>query len=176
MAPQSRMRKSICFDTGPMIWGVRGDADEGREDMIERSRVYIQHLQEHGYAIMVPPPVISEYLGGSTKTQFDEARILRRGFMIPVFDTEVAVMAARLFNRDKFEEIKNETGTSKRCLKIDCLIIATAIVNNAERIITDNLREFTSIAEGHIKVDPVPILPKQTIINFDEPGSAEPKS
>jgi hypothetical protein len=54
------MKRAICFDTAPLIWGVRGDASPGQEPMIERARSFIAELTTKGFAIMVPSPVIAE--------------------------------------------------------------------------------------------------------------------
>lgn len=42
---KSGMRKLICFDTTPMIWGVREDADPNDQHMILRTKKYIKKYQ-----------------------------------------------------------------------------------------------------------------------------------
>src|SRR5947209_20458618 len=93
---RSRMRRAICFDTSPLIWGVRKEAEPEQYHMIERTHLYIQHLTDSGFAIMVPSPVVAEYFVGATDTQIHEAELLRRGFVIPAFDQTDAILAVKL--------------------------------------------------------------------------------
>jgi hypothetical protein len=37
----SRMRRAVCFDTTPLIWGVRGESARLQEHMIELTKFYI---------------------------------------------------------------------------------------------------------------------------------------
>jgi hypothetical protein len=85
---KSHMQRSIAFDTTPMLWGVRELDDEHR--MVVHTKKYIQKLESEGYSILVPAPVVSEYLVGATATQFKEAKILRHGFLIAEFDSQAA--------------------------------------------------------------------------------------
>lgn len=71
------MKPAICFDTTPVIWGIREDADDGDFHMIERTKKYIKKISEDGYAIMIPSPVVAEYLVGATATQFHEKEVIR---------------------------------------------------------------------------------------------------
>jgi predicted nucleic acid-binding protein len=152
-----------------MIWGVREDATGADFPMIERTKQYIKKISEDGYAIMVPSPVVAEYLVGATDTQFHENQIIKRGFEHPDFDVRCAELAAMLQRGGIVNEIHEETGTSKSNIRIDAFIIAIAIVNEAEKIVTDNEREFKKLSRNRIEIIGVPFLPEQTVLNFPDP-------
>lgn len=166
---RNRMRRAICFDTTPLIWGVRNDASPGQEHMIERTRRYVQHLTENRYAVMVPSPVVAEYFVGATATQIQEAELLRMGFELPAFTPADAMLAARLQRGGMVEQIHDEFGTPKQSIRIDAFIIAVAINNHADKIVTNNDREFRRLAGGRIEIDVVPELPQQQTMEFAEP-------
>jgi predicted nucleic acid-binding protein len=171
--PQSRMRRAICMDTSPLIWGIRGDATRTQEHMIPRARAFIDHLSEHKYAIMVPSPVIAEYFVGATATQIHEAELLRRGFEHPSLDEASAMLAVTLQRGGKLDEIHEEYGLPKQSIKIDAFIIAIAILNGAEKIITHDVDGFTKLAGGRIAIEDIPDLPKQGLMGFPEDSPAE---
>lgn len=167
----SRIVEVVCFDTAPMIWGVREDADRGQEHMIEITKRYIRFLRSTGNAIMVPTPVIAEYLIGANDTQLRELEILKRGFQHPGLDIAAAVKAAELQRGGTIRSLQDEFQIDRDCLKTDAEIIAIAIMNKATKIITNNERHFKVLARGQIPVSPVPVLPKQSIMpgfQFDE--------
>jgi predicted nucleic acid-binding protein len=153
---KSRMRPAICLDTTPMIWGVREDADNDDFHMIERTKLYIKKISEAGFAIMVPSPVVAEYLVGATQTQFHENEIIRRGFEHPDFDVRCAELAARLQRGGMVDEIHDETGIPKSNIRIDSFIISIAIINEAEKIVTNNVREFKKLSRNQIEIIDVP--------------------
>jgi hypothetical protein len=61
----SRMGEVICFDTTPPIWGVREESRRGQEHEIERTKNYIDFIRRTRKQILVPAPVLSEYLIGA---------------------------------------------------------------------------------------------------------------
>ncbi len=170
---KSQMQPSIAFDTTPLIWGVREDSDPNDSHMIAHTKKYIKKLQSEGYGIVIPSPVVSEYLVGATATQFHEAKILSRGFLIADLDSPSAVLAARLQRGGMVDIIHNETGIPKPSIRIDTFIIAIAILNRVEKIITHNKNEFETIAKGMICIEDVPIIQEQTTMEFDSPDEEE---
>ena len=116
---------------------------------------------DQNITIMVPAPVIAEYLVGATDTQIQELEVLRRGFEIPSLDAPSSTRAAILQRGGIVNEIRAEYGTPRQSIKIDAFIIAIAIENHASRIITNNVREFKKLARGQILVDEVPVIQQQ---------------
>lgn len=170
---KSHMKPSIAFDTTPMLWGVRDQEDEFK--MVEHTKRYIKKLENDGYYILVPTPVVAEYLVGATATQFKEAQILRRGFLIADLDPEAAILAAKMQRGGNVEIIHGEYGIPKQNIRIDSFIIAIAITNGSKKIITHNKEEFEILAEGQpIKVDSVPKVEKPgDMFGMFEEGEAE---
>jgi predicted nucleic acid-binding protein len=143
-----------------MLWGVREMDDE--HGMVEHTKKYIKTLESRGFTILVPAPVVAEYLVGASATEFHEAAILRRGFRIADLDAEAAHLAARLQRGGKVDFIHKEYRIPKQSIKIDSFIIAISIVQGASKIVTNDLREFKVLAEGQpIVVDTIPIVPEQ---------------
>lgn len=169
---KSHMMPSVCFDTTPLIWGVREDAEDEDFHMIHHTKNYIKSLSDSGHAIMVPSPVVAEYLVGATDTQFHEARILRRGFRITDLDARCAELAAKLQRGGIVDAIHDEYGIPKQNIRIDAFIIAIAIENGALKIITNNTEEFKKLSRGKIPIEGVPILHEQQTMEFEEmPGN-----
>lgn len=166
--PQARVRKAYCFDTSPLIWGVREDADPGDEHMIEICKRFIKWITAQGHTIMVPAPVIAEYFVGATDTQLHELELLKRGFEYPALDARSAVLAAELQRGGVIDALHDQLNTTKRQLRIDAMIIAIAIVKQADTIITHNVNELTTLSRGRIKVEPIQVITEQTDFGFSE--------
>jgi predicted nucleic acid-binding protein len=158
----SRMGEPICFDTTPLIWGVRGESDRGQEHQIENTKRYIKFLKDTSKQIIIPAPVLSEYLIGASDTEVHELEVLKRGFQIASLDVASAQLAAQLQRGDKIRAIQEEFGLERQCIKADALIIAIAIVSRASRIITHNERHFKTLAGNRIIISGVPETPEQT--------------
>lgn len=159
--------KAICFDTAPLIWGVREDANRGDEHFIGRTQRYIKWLREQGAIIMVPAPVLAEYFVGASATELRNMEVLRRGFLTPPLNTRAAILAAELQRGSRIQTAIEMTGSGRQCLKTDALIIAIAICNDAEFIVTNNVSEFESLADGRIEIHEVPLIDEQ--LQFDYP-------
>lgn len=159
----TRMGESICFDTTPVIWGIRGESSREQEHNILKTKRYIDFLRRTKKQIMIPAPVLSEYLIGASATELHELEILQRGFQIPSLDLASAILAAELQRGDTIRLIQDEFDLGRECIKTDALIIAIAIQNHASKIITNNERHFKVLARGRIPISGVP----------DVPGSSE---
>lgn len=157
----TRMGEVICFDTAPLIWGVRGDSTRGQESEIEKTKSYISVLRSSHKQIMVPAPVLTEYLVGASDTELHELDVLKQGFQIANLDAASAVLAASLQRGDLARVIHEDFGVERQCIKIDALIIAIAITNHASRIITHDIEHFKVLARGRIPVSGVPASESQ---------------
>jgi predicted nucleic acid-binding protein len=152
----------ICFDTMILVWGVQGAARSAQEEMIERTRRYLRSLQEGNTKIMVPTAALTEYLQGfELEDRKRQLQALERHFVIPAFDLPAAYLAAGLARK-----AGNVKGIPRQTVKTDIQIIATAIVNRAERIITDERAHFEQLADGKIEISEVPTIHEQSAL-FD---------
>lgn len=97
--------------------------------------------------------------------------IINKSFIVVPFDTRAAMKYAEILH-DRFKavlEIAQQTGTTRQKMKLDHLIIASALVNGASTIYSyDNgLKNF---AVGYIDVKEFPPPPpKQHVLDFDQP-------
>ena len=155
----------ICFDTTILIWGVQGQAKSGQEEMVGRTRRFIESLHEQNEQIMVPTPALAEYLQGvETDDRKKQLAILERSFITPAFDLPAAYLAAGLA-RKAAALPKGET--PKQTVKTDLQIIATAIHHGATKIITNEKAHFEKLADGRIAISEVPNLHKQEKLSYD---------
>ena len=157
----------ICFDTHVLIWGVQGRAKAGQEHLIEKAKRYIRHLDQHNEQIMIPAPVVGEYLvhfnGDDLAKQKD---IIQRNFFVPSLDIHAAAIQAEI-EGDKAlrKRIQAEDGLDRQQLRVDSQIIAIALVNKAEKIISHD-PHMRELAKDRIKVEEIPDTTEQMVIPF----------
>ena len=67
----------ICLDTHVLIWrlGKYARVTKGQEEMVDRAERYIDFLQREKIEIMIPTPVLAEYLVGATAQERREAEV-----------------------------------------------------------------------------------------------------
>src|SRR5438105_3162599 len=130
----------ICLDTAPVIWGVQGVARAGQEPMIEKTKRYIAHLDKTGKRIMIPTPVLSEYLMGFNPTEQDaQLRLLERHFFLPSLDVPAAALAAKILQDAEAVPMKKaRKKVPRQELRVDAFIIAIAAVHRAEIVISND--------------------------------------
>jgi len=158
----------ICFDTSPIIWGVQGKAHPLQEHMVDRTKRYIKYLAENKEQIMIPAPALTEYLMHfEVGEQERQRQIIERNFIVPAFDVRAGVLAAELLgNTELVQKIIASGELDKIKVKTDAQIIATAIVNQADKIISHD-PDFAKLAQGRISVEEVPIIHMQMDIGFE---------
>jgi predicted nucleic acid-binding protein len=157
----------ICLDTPVLIWGVRGFASRGQEHEIANAERYIRWLKLKEYEVIIPAPVLAEYLVGESATDLHEGTIFETGFQIAPFDVPAAMIAAELTRDiDLIKSIKKEEGVSHQCIKTDIMIAAIAIHRKAEKIITSDrgFEVFRKLVAKQIAVGPIPKIP----VNIDD--------
>ncbi len=158
----------ICFDTMTIIWGVQGVAKETQSHMVPRTKRYIEYLAEKNEKVMIPAPALTEYLVYFDREERkDQRQIIERNFIVPSFDiAAVEVAAALLGNTKVIQEMRRKGQYDKIRVSIDAQIIAVAIVNQAEKIISHDPR-LTKLANERIVVQEVPVIQEQLKMGFD---------
>ena len=133
--------------------------------MVEKAKNFIKHLQNNETKMVIPSVVVAELLmriPPDLHVLF--TNLLQQGFMIPPFDVKASMYFAKIWQDRKekkiIEQLQNEHKARREELKADCMIVATAVANNASSIITydDKLIKF---AEGQIKTSEIPKIPEQ---------------
>ncbi len=152
----------VCVDTMMLIWGVQGTARPNQQGMIPRARAYLKELAEKRHHILVPTPVITEYL-----TPFDandrtaQLEVLQKMFVVAPFDLRASVIAAELWGqRDRLKAIREEYGSSRGKVKMDCHIVAVAKAHGASHLVSHD-EGLRKIAEGYVTAIDVPERDKQ---------------
>ena len=123
-----------CFDTHLLIGGIRGEAETGQEDMVLRAQKYIALLDSKKEKIMIPAPVLSEFLVGSGTPKNRKAELAAatgKHFRIYPLDTPAAEKAAEIQEMDLVRSLVKD-GADRDKIKVDAMIVAIAIVRKAE--------------------------------------------
>lgn len=160
----------VCFDTGPIIWGVQGRAKPGQEHMVRRTKRYIRYLADQRKAIMIPAPALAEYLiKFDQKDREQQKKLIEQQFFVPAFDLPAAELAAELEHDSALlKSVKAANGVTRDQLRVDAQIVAIAVVQKAEKIITND-PHLKEIARGRIPVEEVPQITDQPSL-FPEGG------
>ena len=148
----------IAVDTNILVWGVRKAEDETRPDIVERCVHLIDDYKQRKIVIMIPSPVLGEFLIGYTIEQQREVlSLLTKAFFIAPFDFQAAAVAAELYSKAQFDQIREQEPIPRQCLKVDYMVAATAIRHGATTLFVND-GHFKTIAAGRIIVSDIPQL------------------
>jgi predicted nucleic acid-binding protein len=151
----------LCIDSMVIVWGVKRSATGGQESMIRSAEYFFEWADQQEHEIIIPTVVLAEVLAPETPEMSEQyLHIIEEAFLIKNFDMRAALKYAQMLN-NRFDEVKNaasEQNVTRQRMKIDHIIIATAIVNNAQAIVSYDgaLKKF---AEGFINVMQFPNRP-----------------
>lgn len=149
----------IAIDTGILIWGVREQPDPGRPDLIQQCKLLIADHAARKIPIMVSSVVLAEYLMKmDDETRLIQLAIISKNYSVRAFDSKAAAVAAELYNKELFDNIREEDEIARQCLKTDLKILANAISAGATTFYADD-KHFKKMARGKILVEPIPDLP-----------------
>ncbi|MGH9904545.1 MAG: hypothetical protein ACRD8U_03045 [Pyrinomonadaceae bacterium] len=106
----------------------------------ERVEFLLKGLSEREVRVMVPTPVISEFLikGGKNKDQFAQAFISSRNFVVGDFDIRAAIELAHLNDPDLQSGKPLDPVVTKAKIKFDRQVVAIAKVEGADTLYTDD--------------------------------------
>ncbi|MBK8913561.1 MAG: PIN domain-containing protein [Phycisphaerales bacterium] len=133
----------VAIDSMTLVWGIRS---EGSAVQQQRAQCLFAELDRSQSQIILPAVALSEYLTPVAESQRSEvvAAISSR-FQIRPFDTKCAAVAARLFCDGKSGRPAGQPN-SRKTLRADCLIIATAYCHGA-RIFYSADKKCRNLAE-----------------------------
>lgn len=142
----------ICLDTTPLIWGFQKEppatADPG---LVACMASYIRRLDQTKTRIMVPAPVLAEFLHGVDDPAGIARLIQSRCFVAP-FDEAAARQAARISRAHEAWLRDRRLQVPKQAVKVDVMIIATAMVRRAECFVTQDVDLFKALADHRVRV------------------------
>lgn len=164
----------VCLDTPIVIWAVRGWATAGQEDMVRRAQHYLNGLVEAKARVLVPAPVICEYMSAVAPPDHETVlATLDKHFFLAPLDARAAALAGEMmYNGDStYKEHRKSSGKGRNEVRTDVLIIATAIAHKAEKVVTNDLRHFRKLAGARIRVEQLPEVSFQRTL-FDVIGES----
>jgi len=158
----------ICFDTMVLIWGVQERASAGQEDRVERTARYIRHLTKKNEKVMVPAPVLAEFLAGfPAERRAEIAQAVERLFFVSAFDAKCAILAAGFSDRGRSSGEPPRMG-ERQWVKADASILACAVAHGASTIVTGEARRFEKLLAGTaLQAIDVPSVEEQAKLEFE---------
>lgn len=154
---------TICIDTQIVIWGVQRKAEPPCDSMVLKAETFLRQLDASGERIIIPTPVIWEYLIGVPEPHHEATlAVFSKRFRVCPFDAKAARTAAELWRTVEGdltpEEVKRLGGRNR--LKVDCQIVAVALDHDAEAIYSYD-HGMPKFADGRIAVRPLPDVVEQ---------------
>lgn len=150
------MVSSVCLDTNVLIWGIKRQAEQGQEHMIERASRFIHHLDKRGVRCTVPSVVIAELLMPLPVSEHRSfVALVSENFIVPSFNTITASFFAKVWQNKK-----GQIQIPRQEMKFDAMVVATALSVGATCIYSND-PHIVSIAQGHIDCKDIPAVPEQ---------------
>jgi predicted nucleic acid-binding protein len=164
--------KQVVVDTHILIWGIKEQADPGQEEMIERTRQFIDQCNTKGTHILVPSVVVGELLTAvEVQSHLMTLNLLQTAFVVPPYDAAASAIFARLWQKKQesgvIENIRKELGATRQELKADCMIVATAVAQKADALYSHDAK-LASFAADEMSVLEVPPLQAQGRLDFQD--------
>src|SRR4051794_35120242 len=126
----------ICIDTNALIWAVESNPPPHVSDHCKRIRAYLVRLRDEQTPIILPVPVLFEFLCKYPKEQHEVVRTaLAEGFILFDVSPQVASEGAVLFQLGQ-SAAQAAGGTPKQQRKMDVLVAASAIVAGASEVVS----------------------------------------
>lgn len=147
-----------CIDANVYIWGVK---KQGDIDMIERAQHLFKWMDDNKHQVMLPTIVLAEILAPEPLEKHPVImEVVTKNFIVADFDLRASSRYAILF-MNKIEALKKiaaENDIDNQKMKVDHLIVATALVGGANCIYSHD-RGLKTFGQRHIDVKDLPDLP-----------------
>lgn len=151
----------LCIDSNVFIWGIKKKATKGQDEMIARAEYLFEWADTSKHQILIPSIVLAECLAPEPLEKYPVImEKVYKGFMIADFDTRAAAKYGQIFMHriEEMKKIAKEAKIAIPKMKMDHLIIASALVHNAA-IIYSNDPGIRKFGQKHIDVKDLPKLP-----------------
>lgn len=171
----------VAFDTSTVLFAINPktrppiDPSTGAPvtDCPERVEYLLKRLNDSKSGILIPTPVLSEFLlkAGPNKHEFLDKLLQARNFLIGAFDQRAAIELALLTDSDLARGKALTDKQTKAKLRFDRQIIAIAKVQGADCIYTtDGGLATTARANGlrAVMTWELPLPPKDPQLNLLE--------
>ncbi len=133
------------LDNNILVWATRMDprpVDGGGRDIADlqrRAQTLVADLNQKSFDIVIPAVVLSEYLCAiNTAKHGNVIAVFKELFFTQPFDDHAAAVAASLYRSTRTLEV--EPGQTKRVLKIDTMVVASAHVARCSTFYSNDKR------------------------------------
>lgn len=160
------MQNIVCLDSQIVIWGIKNQSSSGQVVMIERTREFLDQLDEKGIQVLIPTIVIAEILiPEPLDNQIKILNIITEHFIVGDLTIPIAQKFAQLFseNKDLRDLLKEQENLRKDKMKFDHIIIATALHYGASCIYSYD-PHLKSFANNKIEIREIPEIHKQSTL------------
>lgn len=158
----------FCIDSNVAVWGIKKQATQGQESMIDRTQYFMKWVDDNHHQLMIPTVVLAEILLKEPPEKYSSfLDIISKSMIVADFDRRAATQFAQLVG-SKFAELKKfaqENEIPREKMKIDHFIIATALVHGAKCIYTTD-SGLMKFAADIIPTRGVPELPATPTLLF----------
>ena len=151
----------LCIDSHIFIWGIKKQATDGQENMIEKAEYLFQWADDNKHKIMIPTVVIAEVLAPEPIELYPYYMdIINKNFIVAQYDLRAATIYAQILN-NKIGNLKikaKQLDIKREVMKIDHLILSCALVNGASFIYTVD-KGLIAFSEGILETKDLPNPP-----------------
>jgi predicted nucleic acid-binding protein len=135
---KSSPKPLVAVDSMILVWAIR---KEGPADLLERAKLLFYQLDQKKHQIVVPTIVVAEYLSHVPwKSHAETIELMRSKFYLPPFDIRACSLAAEIFQSGQSGRGDKATAESRKCLRADSLIVATAKTQGVKAIYSHDRR------------------------------------
>lgn len=160
----------IIFDNNALVYLYRPAEDQS--ELSKKMKFVFSQLKEQKKSFGVPAPVLGEFLIG-TKDAKQRQEFLAffsaksRIYELLSFDLKSAILSAVISDKLNSSSHEDKSSVARQIIKVDRQILAIAMSNNAEKIITNDKNLINSARELDLEAIPIndieiPPSPKPT--------------
>jgi len=156
----------ICLDNHVLLWGIKEDCTEGQEEMIPRTKTFIDSIGNDA-SVIVHAIVVGEFLMRIPKELHAMViNLFNKNFIIAPYDALCASKYATIWKANKPPEEAEQLiklGATRAELKADSMIVATAVARKADCIYSTD-KWIKTFAQGFVDVKGIPFIEKQSTV------------
>ena len=148
---------SVCLDTMILVWGIQNNAKPTQQAENLKAISLFDKLEKQKTKIIIPTIVLGEFLLGiPPEHHLATANQLNKRFQLIPFDAQCAQQFANLWqaNKDRLTELY-ATGSTRKTVQADCMILATAIVRGVDCIYSHD-PHLEKLSQGYIEIRKMP--------------------
>lgn len=151
----------VCVDNHVLIWAIKNEASSGQEEMVSRTKRFIKHLDETNCRVLVPAVVIAEFLMNlPSSAHVTITTLFQQHYLVAPFDIKAASKFSEIWQANHNSANKGQIGKTRESIKIDDMIVATAVAWGADCIYSHD-PGVKAFSKGFIDVKEIPVIAEQ---------------